>query len=59
MIASITITTAGGGLGKDLISTIEVLSSWLTASLACSNSGFAAFRSLSASSAMPYASYFF
>lgn len=58
IIDSITITTAVGGLGMDLISTIEFLSKLLTACLAASNSGFAALRSLSASSAIAYASIF-
>ncbi len=52
IIDSITITTAVGGLGIDLISTIEFLSKLLTANLAASNSGLAALKSLSASSAI-------
>lgn len=52
IMASITRTTAGGGLVNDLISTIEALSRLLTACLAASSSGFAALKSFSASSAI-------
>jgi hypothetical protein len=47
-----TIMTAFGGLGNDLISTIDALSRLLTAYLAASSSGLAALKSLSASSAI-------
>jgi len=51
-MASITITTPGGGLGNDLISMIESLFNYATAVFAASSSGFAAARSRSASSAI-------
>jgi len=51
-----TITTAAGGLGKVLISTIADLSNVLRAASAASNSGLAAFRSASASSDIAFAS---
>ncbi len=52
IIASMTISTAFGGFGIVLISTIEALSRLLAAYLAASNSGLAALKSFSASSAI-------
>lgn len=49
-------TTAAGGFGKVLISTIAALSRVFKAASAASNSGFAALRSASASSEMALAS---
>lgn len=51
-----TITTAFGGLGKVLISTIAALSNIFSAASAASNSGLAAFSSDSASSEIALAS---
>jgi hypothetical protein len=56
MTASITNTTALGGLGKVLISTIAALSKFFNADSAASNSGLAALRSASASSEIALAS---
>lgn len=56
MTASITKTTAFGGLGKVLISTIAALSRLFNAASAASSSGLAAFRSASASSDIALAS---
>jgi hypothetical protein len=54
--ASMTMTTAFGGLGKVFISTMADLSSILSAASAASSSGLAARRSASASSEMALAS---
>ena len=51
-----TITTAAGGLGKVLISTMAALSNDLRADSAASSSGLAALRSASASSDIALAS---
>jgi hypothetical protein len=56
MTASITIMTAGGGLGKVLISTIAAFSRFLRAYSLASSSGLAAFKSASASSDIALAS---